>query len=366
MERKRKIIIAISGHLFTDQRMKRIASSLSRLDFEIEIYYRDHFKYQKLDVPKGTNDPYVSHPLKFSINSGIPFYLLFNIRLFLQLIFKRYDILYAVDSDTLPAFTALSILRSKPLVYDAHEYFCEVPELKDSRLKKNIWHLVTAIGVKRAKICFTVGKMLALELEKRYGKKFEVLRNVPKSGINSKHEKSSKPIIIYQGALNAGRELEMLINAMKRLPEFHCMIVGEGDLSGALRRIANGLENVEFCGLMSPQQLKELTPGCFAGFNLLDDGGSLSYHFSLSNKYFDYMHAGVPSISSKLPEYLELNRETACGVCIDNSEEALVGCLKEWMEHPDIYEKLKENADIAKKLYNWEHEETVLKTLIEI
>lgn len=44
------------------------------------------------------------------------------------------------------------------------------------------------------------------------------------------------------------------------------------------------------------------------GINLLTDEG-LSYRYSLANKFFDYVHAGIPQICIAFPEYKKLNVE---------------------------------------------------------
>jgi hypothetical protein len=83
------------------------------------------------------------------------------------------------------------------------------------------------------------------------------------------------------------------------------------------------LTNVAFKGLLSPNELKRISAQCFVGYNLLN-AQSLSYYYSLSNKYFDYVQAGIPSISSHLPEYELLNSEYGCGVCIKITKVALI------------------------------------------
>ncbi len=367
MEIKKIITIGISGHIHTDQRMKRIAGSLSKNGANVTLYYREHFKYK----PVKTADllPFTTIGMRILINNGILFYVLLNWQLFWRLLFKKTDIYYAVDADTLPAFTLLSILRGKPMIYDAHEYFCEVPELQNSGLKKKIWDHVTRIGVRQAWKCLTVGQMLSLELEKRYHKPFVVVRNTTKIDEAESDDQTltlslpNKPVILYQGALNKGRELELLISCMPELPEFHCLLAGEGDLSESLREQAKSMNNVQFAGLVSPQTLKTLTPKCFAGYNLLDAEGSLSYYFSLSNKYFDYIHAGIPSISSHLPEYEALNASNECGICINNTKEDIIKTLKNWLAEPAVYQKFRENTNIARKVCQWETDEAALLAL---
>ncbi len=241
------------------------------------------------------------------------------------------------------------------LIFDSHEFFAEVPELENKPLKKNIWHAVTQAGINQSKDRYTVSESLAKALEKRYGRPFKTIRNVPYYKEKDVHHKFDKPTIIYQGALNKGRELELLINVMKMMPEFNCIIIGEGDLSELLRQKAGKAENIEFMGLLTPDEINNITQKAFFGYNLLDISCE-SYYYSLSNKYFDYMQSGVPSISSKLPEYEFLNSTYNCGICIQNSETELIQQLKYYIKNREAYEKLQQNALLASLKNNWETE----------
>lgn len=362
MEKRKTIIVGMTGHLATDQRMRRIGHTLHGIGFDVQVFYRHYFKFEPKDIDSGYAFKTVA--LKSLFRSGMLFYAWYNLILFFRVLFCRCNYLYAVDSDTLPAFIALSVLKGKPLIFDSHEYFAEVPELQRSPLKKKIWHWVTRLGTARSKHRITVSESLAEELGRRYEKPFIAIRNVPQRKQQKQVTPFSKPTVLYQGALNAGRELEMLIESMKQLPEFDCIIAGEGDLSRVLRQQADGCANIQFAGLLSPETLAELTPKCFAGYNLLSSD-SLSYHYSLSNKYFDYMQAGIPSLSSALPEYEILNAQYRCGECIANKREVLVETLLRWRRDTQGYELLKENAIIAAGILNWENEELVLKKIFE-
>jgi glycosyltransferase involved in cell wall biosynthesis len=360
MDKKKTLIIAITGNLYSDQRMQRIAGAFTESNWNVEIFFRNYFKHKRLNQTLKPTYKFNAYGIRSAFNGGVLFYLTYNLQLFTRLIFKKTDLFYAVDSDTLPAFILLKIIRRKPLVYDAHEYFSEVPELSNSPFKKWIWHTITKIGVKHSNYCITVGPALSNELEKRYGKAFVSIRNVPIQRKKELTQTNSDRVILYQGALNKDREIELLIHAMEKLPNFKCLIAGEGDLSHSLRELAKNSKNIEFLGLLSPIELAELTPKCFAGFNLLKANESLSYYYSLSNKYFDYMQAEIPSISSKLPEYLRLNDELKCGVCIDNTELEFVNLIENWESNPKEYLKLKENANFAAEKNHWELEKQKL------
>ena len=107
-----------------------------------------------------------------------------------------------------------------------------------------------------------------------------------------------------------GRGLESLLDAMPQVAG-RLVICGEGDLSAALRAQAARLGllasgQVEFRGFVLPEALREVTRHAAVGIMLLENMG-LSYYYSLANKFFDYVHAGIPQVLIDFPEYRALN-----------------------------------------------------------
>jgi len=111
-------------------------------------------------------NPFTSSPYNLAFKQGLCFICFTYFVLFFKLLFKASDAYYAVDADTLPAFTLLSQLKGAPMVYDAHEYFSEVPELSGKQFKKAIWHKVVSIGSRQAKLNLTVGPALGKSLKR--------------------------------------------------------------------------------------------------------------------------------------------------------------------------------------------------------
>ncbi|WP_205127803.1 hypothetical protein, partial [Okeania hirsuta] len=52
-------------------------------------------------------------------------------------------------------------------------------------------------------------------------------------------------------------------------------------------------KQVKFLGYLDPEELRRITPQAHLGLNLLENKG-LSYYYSLANKTFDYLQAGLP------------------------------------------------------------------------
>ncbi|MBN2814685.1 MAG: glycosyltransferase, partial [Bacteroidales bacterium] len=208
------IIFCVTNDIVTDQRIHRITLSLSRRPAEILI--------TGVSLPGSLPLPamhYKPHRITVIFRKGSLFYACYNVRLFFYLLFKRADLLVANDLDTLPAVSLAAWLKRKPLVYDSHEYFTGLPELVNRPVTRKIWEFLEALLLPHVKYASTVSKSIAAEYRRRYGITMEVIRNLPKRILTVPERIDESPegisTIIYQGALNMGRGLELVLMAMQ-------------------------------------------------------------------------------------------------------------------------------------------------------
>lgn len=340
-----------------DQRMQRICETLTENGYKVTLIGR------KLKRSKNLDFLFETKRISCFFTRGKAFYVEYNIRLFFYLLFKKSDIICAIDLDTILPALFVSKLKGNHLGYDAHEYFQEVPEVVYRKRVKKFWERVATFAIPRTDFRYTVSQGLATEFKRLYNKEFEIIRNLPRYEIPETNE-SIQPFLLYQGALNAGRGLETLINAAAELP-INIKIAGEGDLSSELRKRVKDLnleDKIEFLGFLKPTDLKRLTPKAFIGFNLLENNG-LSYYYSLSNKFFDYTMAGVPCLVSPFPEYIALNESDNIGIITDLTVKEIVKNTNMLLSDRRMYTTLSDSAFAAAKKLNWENE---TKTLMGI
>ena len=357
--KNRKIIFTVINDLSYDQRMIRICKSLAKNGYEVLLVGRKLSQSQPLQ-----KQPFQQKRFNCFFQKGKFFYLEYNFRLLLFLFFENFDAVCAIDLDTiLPAFYA-SKWRNKKMIYDAHEFFTEVPEVVRRPRVKRIWEWVAQKTIPTCKYCYTVGSSLAEVFEGKYGRHFEVIRNVPElENISKIESKNNLPIILYQGALNEGRGLEEMLEAMTEINDAHLWLAGEGDLSDFLRKKTIDLQikgKVKFLGYLLPHDLKKVTPQATIGINFLHNT-SLNYYYSLANKTFDYALANVPAIHMAFPEYEHLMEEYEVGILIkDLKKETIVKAVIKLLHEKDFYKKLKENCENASQNWNWQKEERKL------
>lgn len=361
MEKNRKfhIYFCVTNDVSYDQRVQKIGSALAESGYNVTIVGR---KLASQYNDQNLKDLQVKR-LNCFFRSGPAFYLEYNLRLFFFLIFARnYMGICACDPDTLMASSIASIIRSKVLIYDSHEFFTEVPELANSKWKKFVWSSIESIGARIARLRYTVGPALAQILTEKYHTPFEVIRNVSNFQ-NAANEINRSNIILYQGVLNVGRGLEHAITAMNLLPNYQLWICGEGDIANDLRLQANDskYDNVKFFGKLLPNDLLNITRQAKYGLNLLD-GSSLNYYYSLANKFFDYSAFGVVSINMNFPEYALLHKAYPCSILI---EELTVDSIVNAILNEESWEQKSMLARNMVLSINWESEKRQLLNLYQ-
>ena len=352
--------------------MQRICGSLAAAGYRVQLV-----GWQRPTSPPLTPQPYAQHRLRGWFQRGKLFYLEYNLRLFFYLLGQRAAAWCAADLDTALPVWLRARLGGQPFVYDAHELFTEVPEVVARPAVQRVWRWVESFVVPRARLTYTVGPALARVFEQRYSRPFAVVRNVsrweaPDARPPAPDGGTPGGYLLYQGALNVGRGLENLLAAMPQVAG-RLVICGEGDLSAALRAQAGRLGllaasaafptgQVEFRGFVLPTALREVTRHAAVGIMLLENIG-LSYYYSLANKFFDYVHAGIPQVLIDFPEYRALNDQfDVAELVADLHPATLAAALNRLLPggEPARYQRLAANCRRAAPQLSWQHEERVL------
>ena len=302
----KRIIVSVTNDLVTDQRVHKSCTTLFNNGYTILLIGR------KLKNSLPIIRDYKTLRIKLLFNKGALFYAEYNLRLFFILLFSKKDILLANDLDTLlPNFLVSKILKKK-LVFDSHELFTEVPELINRPFQQNFWLKIEQFILPKLTYSYTVCHSIAVHYNLKYNTKFHVVRNVPfkieklEKGILPFNSKNKK-IILYQGAINKGRGLELMIEAMTFLDNAIFLIIGSGDIEKNIHNLVKELnleEKVTFIDRIPPIELQKLTPLADLGLSIEENLG-LNYKYALPNKLFDYIQAKIPVLVSNLDEINE-------------------------------------------------------------
>jgi glycosyltransferase involved in cell wall biosynthesis len=370
------IICLVTNDLAQDQRMDRICTSLVKAGHEVALVGR--LLPTSTDLP---DKPYRQHRIRCRYHKGKLFYAEYNYRLVRELKSWTYDAVCAVDLDTLLAGVQLTSSARHKLVFDAHEWFSETPEVVNRPLIRGLWRGLAKALVPKSDARYTVAPMLAKQLEEEYGVPFGTVRNLPlrqkpltsiapaaappKSGSQIENRES---VIIYQGMLNPGRGLTTALAALTTLPDCQLWLIGDGPEMEKLQQCAKDFgitDRVWFAGFRPPAELPALTEQAWLGLNLLD-AVSPSYYYSLANKAFDYVQAGIPSVQMAFPEYCALQDEYGCYALIDRLDPVrLAAIIERLVQQPEAYAKLKAATARPAEELVWEQEEVRLLEIWE-
>ena len=197
-------------------------------------------------------------------------------------------------------------LKGKPLIFDSHEHFTQVPELKANPFARKVWKMVEKYCIKKCKGVVTVCEPIREYFKEEYGVESVVVRNMPprQAAIESLIPAAEKEnLIVWQGAVNMERGLEELCETMQFV-DGRLVIMGDGrikeELENKVRQypFANKIcfvGRLPFAEMMSNTRKAKLAVS-------IDKPTNGNYAISLPNKIFEYMASGVPMLVSPLQE----------------------------------------------------------------
>ncbi len=216
----------------------------------------------------------------------------------------------------LPLGYFASILCGARLIYLPHELETERTGL--SGIRKKYDQLIESIFIRPVAHTVVVCDPIAEWYRNRYSlNNIHVVRNAPERlsvernrGENAcfRHRFSipeSAVVFIYQGMFGAGRGTDQLIDIFEKLDHksAHLVLMGFGSASMIQRISTSVCKNIHFQPSVPRDLIFSYTSGADVGL-IFSEANSLSYQLSLPNKYFEYIHAGIPVIVSDNLTYL--------------------------------------------------------------
>lgn len=351
----KKIYFTVTNDLTYDQRMHRICNSLAAAGYGVVLVGRNLRHSLPLSAER-----YGQKRLRCFFNKGFLFYAEYNLRLLAYLFAQKPDAVCAVDLDTILPCLLVSKVKSVPRIYDAHEYFTEMKEVRTRPLVKRFWTAVERFAVPKFQHGYTVSQGLADAFAETYNRRYGVIRNLPV--LQPLRTAPREKFILYGGAVNEGRGFEVLIPAMK---EINCKLVicGDGNFMDKLIALikVHGVEHkVELKGMTLPADLRAVMGKAWLGVGLAEREG-LNQWQALPNKFLDYMHAGLPQVAVNFPEYRKINNEYEVAVLMDLlSPKAVAATVNDCLKDESSWVRLHRNSLKAREVFCWQREENIL------
>ncbi len=365
----RRAIVSVTNDLATDNRVHRTCTVLQDLGYDVLLVGR------RLPQSPPVDRPYTTRRMRLPFTKGPLFYATYNVRLFLLLLFRRAALLVSNDLDTLTANFLAARIKGTPLLYDSHELYTEVPELVGRPGVQRVWRTIERWIFPRLKHVITVNESIAAVYRQHYGVAVQVVRNIPvprplgpPPGRAALGLPADRFILVLQGAgINVDRGGEEAVLAMGHLPQALLLIIGSGDAWPVLERLVqeHGLhDRVRLMGRMPYERLMDFTRAADLGLSL-DKDSNLNYRYSLPNKLFDYLHAGIPVLATDLPEVAAVVRGHNCGVLLPApAPEAIAAAVEALRTDPARLAALRTNATFAARTFDGARERDLLRRLL--
>lgn len=353
----KKIVFTVTNDLTYDQRMQRICTTLAENGYMVTLIGVK----RPASLPL-TKQKYQQKRFNCWFQKGKWFYAEYNARLLFYLMFHRIDAICAIDLDTILPCLFISKKKKVKRIYDAHELFTELKEVVSRPAVFKKWKKIEEKAVPQFRWGYTVSKSIADEFNKRYSSSFETIRNMPVLKNEEPSDAVKEKFILYQGAVNEARAFEWLIPAMQKV---NCKLVicGDGNFMPKLKQLITDYQLdgiVELKGMMPPENLWLISQQAYLGIALAENTG-LNQYFALPNKFFDYVHAGLPQLTMNYPEYVQLNKEFEVAVLTDNlSPDGIAKSINNLLDDDVLIKKLRNNCLIARKEWCWQKEEKKL------
>jgi glycosyltransferase involved in cell wall biosynthesis len=283
---------------------------------------------------------------------------------------QKADVYHAHDFDALvPAYLA-SRANGAKLVYDSHELWLEQNRLAPRLpLQKRLLWLLEGALARRADLVITVSGPYAEELVARHSIDYPlILKNCPpysevqpsaqaKAFLTGTSD-SSKKVAIYIGMLLSNRGLEQLIESAQFLEDTMVVLIGDGLFRASLEEKTKRMhleDKVRFTGWVPYKEL--LTYAASANVGVVPTQSScLSYAYTLENKLFDYLMAGLPIAVSDQPQRRQIVEKYGVGEVFDESDpRSIAHAIASILNDEQRYQEMRHRAWEAAKLeFNWE------------
>ena len=353
-----------------DYRIYREASSLRRDGHQVVIV-ASSFNSAPL---KGW-DGFEIYPIPLDRSHSLRrLYPLFWQRAYPLLVDTHPEAYHAHDLDSLwPAVRAAQRL-DRPIVYDSHEFWPEQSSLVNRPLMRSCWSLLERRLIRRVDRVITVSGSIAQALKERYRlDEVVVLRNLPlfRQKVQSNLIRETldlpddRPIVLYQGGFLTDNGLREQIEAVAELAAAF-VLIGDGPSERALRnqvRAAGLDDQVNFIPRVPFEQLHNYTCSADLGLCLIKGTGK-SFYYSLPNKLFEYMMAGLPILASNFPEMQRIVHETRTGATVDPTNTAAIReQIAAFLDNAEQREACAKASLQAAQHYNWERESVQLTQL---
>lgn len=290
------------------------------------------------------------------------------------------DIYHANDLNTMPqAYACAKLFRlkknRKKIVYDSHEV-----QTSRTGYGKGVY-TVEKFFIKKADKIFCENNTRAqymADLYKmdlptpvyNYPEYFDLKQAAPVDLRSELDIPEDCPILLYQGGIQYGRGLDVLVKAIPHIKKGIVVFIGEGKFKPELIKLIKqyGVEDrVRLMGMVPMAELSGYTLNAYLGFQILNNV-CFNHYSAASNKLFEYIMAGVPVIAADFPEFRNVIKTHKVGLLVDSHDyRSIADAVNYLVDNGEFRDMLSRNCYEAAKKLNWNtHEDEFIDEYAKI
>lgn len=289
---------------------------------------------------------------------------------------RKPHIVHAHDLHGLVIGWFIAFCSGAHLVYDSHEYWQDSAYTRKlPRWMQKILPAIEGFCARRCDAVISVSDSIVdlMHERLRLPHRPTLLRNIPKLqqdrpelALRRRLNISQDTLVLlYQGALTRARGLFLLIEAFAELKPANTALVFLGNGADVDRLhetiAARQLQDSVFhLPAVPPEILFSYTADADIGVSPIQ-ATNLSYEYSLPNKIFEFIHAGLAIFASDLTEISFLIHNYNIGQTFKRDDrQDLVFKLRLLLENPALIDIYKNNSRQAAHILNWDTEQEAL------
>ena len=273
---------------------------------------------------------------------------------FINLLVTKYDVIHAVNFDSIIPALIAGKLKKKPIVYEILDVY--VDEIVLPQLIRKI-----TLGVDKIFMRFSNAIIVADEMQ------IEGIGGIPNNkivpiydsppnafigNINEFQKDNNTFTLFFAGVLNKARQLNLdkVIEAIKDIDGIKLIIAGYGDLVDNIKEWVSQMpEKVEFIGAISYTEV--IQNGLKSDlFFILRDPIVPANQYTCGSTLFNAMICGKPILANDGSSTASKVRENNCGLVVNaNDINQIKQAIIKLRDDPELCQKLGANA---RKAYN--------------
>ncbi len=373
-----KVCMYLTNIALSDFRVIRDATALAEAGLEVAIV--DVLQDRSQPTREEVDGFYIKHTIMpdwFISPRFKPWFLMKVLKVtilgVIQLLRTDADIYHAHVEKALPACYIAARLRGKSLIFDAPDLTLSDPAIMRWHTLRLLSVRLLAYMVSRCTAVITASPHYVPELRSLYhASHVTVVRNVPAYRAIPQSDRLRKylgigpdvRIALYQGSIQPNRVLDKLVHAAKFLaPNIVIVMMGQAEASTrsqleALIASEGVSDHIKIVPAVPYKELLDWTASADIGLTIFPPEYSLSIRFTLPNKLFEYLMAGVPVLSSQLDAVVDVIHAYDVGQVVPSLAPADLGAaINAMLADQTTLERMHHNALHASQHdLNWEKE----------